>query len=105
MTDPFAEFEPEGLRFTVAGKPWRPHAKACLMLHNPAGYEYSQRPSAWPSIYTLLPALRQRPVKGSTPDPIGLGRHGCGDHLIVVGIACQHPPGVERRHLQGHRGR
>jgi 16S rRNA pseudouridine516 synthase len=31
------------------------------MLHKPAGYEVSQKPSAWPSVYTLLPPpLRQR---------------------------------------------
>ena len=68
VTDPHADFEPEGLRFTVEGKDWTYHAKAYLMLHKPAGYECSQKPSAWPSIYTLLPApLRQRPVKGGTP--------------------------------------
>ena len=37
-----------------------------LMLHKPAGYECSRKPSAYPSIYTLLPApLRQRPQKGA----------------------------------------
>jgi 16S rRNA pseudouridine516 synthase len=31
------------------------------MLHKPAGYECSQKPSTYPSIYTLLPApIRQR---------------------------------------------
>ena len=73
--DPYAEFEPEGLHFTVEGKPWTYHAKAYLMLHKPAGYECSQRPGAWPSIYTLLPApLRQRPNKGSTPGVQAIGR-------------------------------
>ena len=39
--------------------------RAYLMLHKPAGTECSQKPSAWPSIYTLLPApLRQRPTPG-----------------------------------------
>ena len=73
--DPYAEFEPEGLAFTVEDKPWDYHAKAYLMLHKPAGYEVSQRPSAWPSIYTLLPApLRQRPNKGGTPGVQAIGR-------------------------------
>lgn len=73
--DPYAEFEPEGLHFTVEGQPWTWHAKAYLMLHKPAGYECSQKPSAWPSIYTLLPApLRQRPVKGGTPGVQAIGR-------------------------------
>lgn len=73
--DPYAEFEPEGLHFTVEGKPWSYHAKAYLMLHKPAGYECSQRPGAWPSIYTLLPApLRQRPNKGATAGVQAIGR-------------------------------
>ena len=60
--------DPAGLHFTVEGKDWAYHAKAYLMLHKPAGYECSQKPSAWPSIYTLLPApLRQRPNKGAQP--------------------------------------
>ena len=75
VDDPRAKVEPEGLRFTVQGKDWVYHAKAYLMLHKPAGYECSQRPSAWPSIYTLLPApLRQRPNKGGTPGVQAIGR-------------------------------
>ena len=73
--DPYAEFVPEGLSFTVEGRPWTYHAKAYLMLHKPAGYECSQKPSAWPSIYTLLPApLRQRPSKGANPGVQAIGR-------------------------------
>ncbi len=73
--DPYAEFPPEGLSFTVEGKAWDYHAKAYLMLHKPAGYECSQKPSAWPSIYTLLPApLRQRPSKGGNPGVQAIGR-------------------------------
>jgi 16S rRNA pseudouridine516 synthase len=73
--DPYAEFEPEGLRFSVEGKEWTYHARAYLMLHKPAGHECSQKPSAWPSIYTLLPApLRQRPNKGSNPGVQAIGR-------------------------------
>ncbi|HSV78301.1 MAG TPA: 16S rRNA pseudouridine(516) synthase [Ramlibacter sp.] len=75
VLDPFAEYDPEGLLFGVEGKPWTWQAKAYLMLHKPAGYECSQRPSAWPSIYTLLPPpLRQRPNKGSTPGVQAIGR-------------------------------
>jgi 16S rRNA pseudouridine516 synthase len=73
--DAYADFDPEGLAFTVEGKDWSYHAKAYLMLHKPAGYEVSQRPSAWPSIYTLLPApLRQRPNKGATTGVQAIGR-------------------------------
>lgn len=74
-TDPYADFPAEGLRFSVEGKPWAYHARAYLMLHKPAGYECSQKPSAWPSIYTLLPApLRQRPSKGANPGVQAIGR-------------------------------
>ena len=75
VTDPHQDFTPEGLEFTVEGKPWAWHAKAYLMLHKPAGYECSQKPGAWPSIYTLLPGpLRQRPVKGGQPGVQAIGR-------------------------------
>ncbi|MEJ5990140.1 16S rRNA pseudouridine(516) synthase [Ramlibacter sp. PS3R-8] len=75
VTDPAADFEPDGLRFSVEGKSWEYHAKAYLVLHKPGGYECSQKPSAWPSIYTLLPApLRQRPVKGGQPGVQAIGR-------------------------------
>jgi len=74
-TDPVAEFEPEGLAFEVQGQSWTYHAKAYVMLHKPAGYECSQKPSAWPSIYTLLPApLRQRPQKQGQPGVQAVGR-------------------------------
>ena len=56
VTESARDFEPEGLRFKVQGVPWAFHEKAYLMLHKPAGTECSQKPSAWPSIYTLLPA-------------------------------------------------
>jgi 16S rRNA pseudouridine516 synthase len=59
--DPAATFEPEGLSFNVQGVDWQYHDKAYLMLHKPAGYECSQKPSTYPSIYTLLPSpIRQR---------------------------------------------
>jgi 16S rRNA pseudouridine516 synthase len=74
-TDATAEFEPEGLRFTVQGTDWTFHEKAYLMLHKPAGYECSHKPGAWPSVYTLLPApLRQRPNKTNTLGVQAIGR-------------------------------
>ncbi len=58
---PATEFVAVGLHFTVQGVAWQYHEKAYLMLHKPAGYECSQKPSTYPSIYTLLPApIRQR---------------------------------------------
>ncbi|MDB5751240.1 MAG: pseudouridine synthase [Ramlibacter sp.] len=75
VDDPFQHYEPQGLQFTVEGVPWAYHEKAYLVLHKPAGYECSQKPGAWPSIYTLLPApLRQRPNKGLTPGVQAIGR-------------------------------
>lgn len=74
-TDPWAELEPHGLEFSVAGQAWEYHDKAYLVLHKPAGTECSQRPSAWPSVYTLLPApLRQRPRRGAAPGVQAIGR-------------------------------
>lgn len=59
--DSAMEFVADGLHFTVQGVAWEYHEKAYLMLHKPAGYECSQKPSTYPSIYTLLPApIRQR---------------------------------------------
>lgn len=74
-TDPYADVDPEGLRFRVQGTDWTYHAKAYVMLHKPAGYECSAKPSAWPGIYTLLPApLRQRPAAKGQPGVQAVGR-------------------------------
>jgi hypothetical protein len=65
-TDALAEFAPEGLRMRVQGQDWPYYAKAYVMLHKPAATECSQKPSTYPSIYTLLPSpLRLRPQKGA----------------------------------------
>jgi 16S rRNA pseudouridine516 synthase len=59
--DPLEAFEPEGFVFWVQGQRWTYHAKAYLILNKPAGYECSQKPSTYPSVYTLLPGpLRER---------------------------------------------
>jgi 16S rRNA pseudouridine516 synthase len=74
--DPLQEVQvQEGWRFEVQGQAWPYHAKAYVLLHKPAGYECSHKPSAWPSIYTLLPAaLRQRPQKGAVQGVQAVGR-------------------------------
>jgi 16S rRNA pseudouridine516 synthase len=60
-TDPGEPLEPEGLMFWVQGVRWTYHRQAYLVLHKPAGTECSQKPGAYPSIYTLLPSpLRMR---------------------------------------------
>ena len=75
VTEPAAEFEPAGLQFSVQGEAWAYHERAYLMLHKPAGYECSQRPSAWPGVYTLLPGpLRQRPTPGKVQGVQAIGR-------------------------------
>ncbi|RMX08275.1 pseudouridine synthase [Corticibacter populi] len=75
-TDPAAFMaEPQGLWLRVQGQVWPFRDKAWLMMNKPAGTECSQKPSAWPSVYTLLPApLRQRPVKGGKPGVQAIGR-------------------------------
>jgi 16S rRNA pseudouridine516 synthase len=75
VTDAAAEFDQEGLRFRVDGVEWPYQARAYLMLNKPAGTECSRKPSAYPSIYTLLPApLRQRPQKAATQGVQAVGR-------------------------------
>jgi 16S rRNA pseudouridine516 synthase len=75
VTDPFADLDPEGLHYTVQGTAWAYHEKAYLMLHKPAGTECSQKPSTYPSIYTLLPSpLRLRPNKGAVQGVQAIGR-------------------------------
>ena len=75
VTDSAQAFEPTGLQFSVRGVAWTYQARAYLMLHKPAGTECSQKPSAWPSVYTLLPApLRQRPQKSAVQGVQAVGR-------------------------------
>ena len=75
VLDAALNVQTQGLRFTVQGQPWDYHERAYVMLHKPAGTECSQKPSTWPSIYTLLPApLRQRPQKGAVQGVQAVGR-------------------------------
>lgn len=60
-TEPLETFEEAGLVFWVQGQRWVYHRLAYLLLNKPAGYECSQKPSTYPSVYTLLPGpLRER---------------------------------------------
>ncbi len=73
--DPATDLAVEGLRFQVQGVDWVYHAKAYLMLHKPAQTECSQKPSTYPSIYTLLPSpLRLRPQKSAVQGVQAVGR-------------------------------
>ncbi len=59
--DPTANFAETGLVFQVQGETWSFQERAYLMLNKPAGFECSQKPSTYPSVYTLLPGpLRSR---------------------------------------------
>ena len=74
-TQPATELIADGLRFRVQGVDWPYHEKAYLMLHKPAGTECSQKPSTYPSIYTLLPSpLRVRPQKAAVQGVQAVGR-------------------------------
>lgn len=74
-TDANAEFEAPGLTFTVQGVAWTYYALAYVLLNKPAGTECSQKPSTWPSVYTLLPGpLRQRPQKAAVQGVQCVGR-------------------------------
>jgi 16S rRNA pseudouridine516 synthase len=73
--DSTTELNPEGLELRVQGVDWPYRAKAYVLLHKPTGTECSQKPSTYPSIYTLLPApLRQRPTKGAVQGVQAVGR-------------------------------
>jgi 16S rRNA pseudouridine516 synthase len=75
ITDSATEIVADGLRFRVRGVDWPYQEKAYLMLHKPAGTECSQKPSTYPSIYTLLPApLRMRPQKAAVQGVQAVGR-------------------------------
>jgi 16S rRNA pseudouridine516 synthase len=74
-TQAATEFIAEGLRLRVQGVDWPYHEKAYVMLHKPSATECSQKPSTYPSIYTLLPsALRLRPQKGAVQGVQAVGR-------------------------------
>lgn len=75
VLDSTQQVDPEGLRFKVQGVEWEYHELGYVLLNKPAGTECSQKPSAYPSIYTLLPApLRQRPNKGAVQGVQAVGR-------------------------------
>ncbi len=74
-TDSTARLDPQGLKFTVQGVEWPYQERAYVLLNKPAGTECSQKPSTWPSIYTLLPSpLRLRPQKGAVQGVQAVGR-------------------------------
>ena len=74
-TEALLDLDADNLRLRVQVVEWPYHAKAYVMLHKPAGTECSQKPSTYPSIYTLLPTpLRQRPCKSAIQGVQAVGR-------------------------------
>ncbi len=70
-----AEFATDDLKFSVDGAAWGFVERAYLMLNKPAGYECSQAPKHWPSVYSLLPTpLTTRPTKSSVNGVQAVGR-------------------------------
>lgn len=55
VEDPFQEFDPQGLVFTVDDETHRYREKAYLVLNKPSGVECSQKPKFHPSVYSLFP--------------------------------------------------
>ena len=75
VTQSDAQFEPEGLHFTVQGVDWRYAKKAYIVLNKPQGTEVSQKPTFHPSIYSLLPTpLRMRPSQSAVQGVQAVGR-------------------------------
>ncbi|MES2584361.1 MAG: 16S rRNA pseudouridine(516) synthase [Pseudomonadota bacterium] len=75
VTDSAMEFIATGLRFRVQGVDWEYFEKGYVLLNKPAGTECSQKPSTYPSIYTLLPSpLRLRPQKSAVQGVQAVGR-------------------------------
>ena len=63
LTDPASLHQPTGLVLEVEGEPWPVHEHTLVLLHKPAGYECSTKPSSWPSVLLLLPAALRRRVQ------------------------------------------
>ena len=96
QTDPASAWPAEGLALEVEGQPWTCQAQALVLLHKPAGYECSQKPSHWPSVLLLLPAaLRRRGVQ-----PVGrLDQDSTGLLLLTDDGALIHRVTSPRHHL------
>jgi 16S rRNA pseudouridine516 synthase len=73
--DALAEFDTADFRFRVQGVDWPYAERAYIVLNKPAATECSQKPSTYPSIYSLLPSpLRTRPQKAAVQGVQAVGR-------------------------------
>ena len=53
--NPYAEYEAQGLVFSVNGEFWRYRKSVYILLNKPANFECSHKPKFYPSVYSLLP--------------------------------------------------
>lgn len=65
--DPFAEFPTEGLQLTIDGVTWPYQPHIYLILHKPAGFECSTKPTHHPGVLSLLPT----PIRNRGAQSIG----------------------------------
>ena len=105
--DPLEDLDTDGLVFCALGREWPYCEKGVIALNKPAGYECSMKPSAHPSVMTLLPGpLRRRnmqPVGRLDVDTTGLlifTDDGALQHRLihpkrhvakVYEVTCRHP--------------
>lgn len=96
IDEPEAEFDTDGLMFSVAGEDWPYFEKALIVLNKPAGYECSQKPRHHPGVMSLLPGpLRVRGVQ-----PVGrLDEDTTGLLLLTDDGALIHRLIHPRRHV------
>ena len=96
IDEPEAEFDTDGLVFSVAGEDWPYFEKARIVLNKPAGYECSQKPRHHPGVMSLLPGpLRVRGVQ-----PVGrLDEDTTGLLLLTDDGALIHRLIHPRRHV------
>ena len=53
--DPFVDLDPAGMEFSVDGAIWKWRESVYLLLNKPPHYECSQKPTFYPSVYSILP--------------------------------------------------
>jgi len=96
IDEPEAEFDTDGLVFSVAGEDWPYFEKALIVLNKPAGYECSQKPRHHPGVMSLLP----RPLRVRGVQPVGrLDEDTTGLLLLTDDGALIHRLIHPRRHV------
>lgn len=79
VDDVRAEFDPEGLNFTVDGEPWQYREYVYLALNKPAGVECSRRPAVHRGVLSLLPD----PFTARDVQPVGRLDHDTTGLLLL----------------------